>query len=259
MITIILLIVLGVGILLFGFVVWRKLPQLRIVDPLSSQEEQAKQLKNELVRQRVERTTIKPLQELHRSVILPFGSKVQETVRKMAGKLVAAEKKYKEKQKQEVAGGMNEEMADEMLKEAKGLLDEGWFDRAEKKYIEVISAMPKYVKAYEGLGRLYLQKKEYDSASETFTFLSKLSKDDPSVIASLGEVEELRGNKKKAFEFFERAYKLSPKNPKYLDFYIDSCIENGDKHSAMTTIDELREVNPDNAKIEEFEERLKAM
>ena len=135
-------------------------------------------------------------------------------------------------------------------------INEEEFDKAEKKYIEVISYDPKFVPAYEYLGRLYLRRKDYDLARETFSFLVKLSPKDASVTASLGEVEDALGNLELAFEYYKKASSLSPKNPKYLDFFIESAIETGNKYEANLALDRLREVNPDNNKIDDFEEQI---
>jgi len=47
---------------------------------------------------------------------------------------------------------------------------------AEKKFIEIISLDPKNLKAYKGLGQVYLELKEYKQAEQTFMFVLQLEK-----------------------------------------------------------------------------------
>ncbi|MDP2631659.1 MAG: tetratricopeptide repeat protein [Candidatus Uhrbacteria bacterium] len=248
------LIIVSVAALIWLFL--KKLPQLRILDPGSLPESQTKQLKYELLRQRVERAGTKHVKRAQESVIRPVGRGLQDLVRRVAGKLTAVERKYQARQKSTSGEKVDKATIEQMLVDGEKLMNDQEWDKAEKKLIEVIGADPKNKDAYETLGRLYLQRKDLELAQETFTFLKKLSPEDASVIASLGEVAERRGQDMEAFEFFKEAAKLSPKNPKYLDFLIDSAINVGDVHTAQTTLDRLSEVNPENKKIELFEQRL---
>ncbi|PIQ67230.1 hypothetical protein COY25_03300 [Candidatus Uhrbacteria bacterium CG_4_10_14_0_2_um_filter_41_7] len=259
MLTTVLLMLLFLAVIVLGFLVWKKLPQLRIVNPDSDKDVQAKKLKYEIMRQRVERAGGKQIDKISSGVIKPVGVGIQTIFRKMAGKLVAVERRYQEKQKVGAGGKLDRETAKRLIEEGKKLTDEEAWERAEKKFIEVISSDPKDSEAYENLGRLYLMKKDFKLAQETFAFLVKLNPKDASVIASLGEVEEKLGNIKKAQTQFKRAVKISPKNPKYLDFLISTTIEVGEKNEAMSTLDRLRRVNPENKKIDIFEKRISEM
>ncbi len=254
--TIILTILIVAGLGLIGFVVWRKLPQVRMIDPSTDKDSVSRQKKYDIMKGRVERAGVKQFDQLNKSVLKPIGTGFQNLVRRVAGKLTAVERQYQAKQKEIRPSSYTRDELEVMVEEANGLVEDGEFDKAEKKYIEIISYDAKFVPAYEYLGRLYLRRKDYDLARETFTFLAKLSPKDASVITSLGEVEEALGNNEAAFEFYKKASSLSPKNPKYLDFLIESAIESGNKYEANLALDRLREVNPDNHKIEDFEERI---
>lgn len=254
--TIILIILSICSLSILGWLIWRKWPQLRIVDPSSSKESKTKRLKYDLMRKRVERTGGKHIKTINKSVVQPLGSGIQNVFRRFAGKLTAVERAYKERQKKAGNISVDSDTIKKLLDEGEKLMqDESW-DRAEKKFIEVISGDSKNVMAYESLGRLYLQKKDFELASETFQFLTKLSPEDPSVIASLGEVEERLGRHKKAFEHFKKAHKLSPNNPKYLDFFIEAAIQIDDKLQALDALDHLKKVNPANKKIPLFEKHI---
>lgn len=244
------LISLGILIRLFT----KKLPQLRMLNPDTSGSIRSSELKNKILRERIERASGRSVKRVHNSVIAPAAKGVQDAFRRLAGRLVAADRAYKKKKREQ--GGVDSALLDERVEEGVKMMKEEHYDRAEKAFIEVISADPKHAGAYEELGRLYLQKKEYDSAKETFRFLAKLSPEDASVLASLGEVERLLKNEELAKEYFEKAAELQPKNPKYLDFLIDSLILLKDKKGAKAKLKKLKAVNPDNKKIEEFDLRI---
>ena len=255
-ITIVLTILIVAGLGLVGFVIWRKLPQVRMIDPNTDKDSVSRRKKYDIMKGRLERAGGKQMDHLNKSVLKPVGMGFQNFVRRVAGKLTAVERKYQAKQKETQPSSYTHDELEKMVTEANGLVDEEEYDKAEKKYIEVISYDPKFVPAYEYLGRLYLRRKDHDLARETFSFLAKLSPKDASVIASLGETEEALGNFEIAFEHYKKASSLSPKNPKYLDFFIESAIETGNKYEANLALDRLRAVNPDNQKIDDFEEQI---
>lgn len=254
--TVLLIILLVIGLIIIGFLLYQKWEQVKLLDPTLLKDTSEKRMKYNILRQRLERTAGGYATKAIESVFLPFGKIVQDTVRRLVGKLIAAERSYQKKQKLTSANKLNTQDISRLLQEAKQFLNDEVYDRAEKTLIEIISSDAKNIVAYELLGRLYFAKKEYDLAKETFVFLKKLSPDDPSVIASLGEVEERLGNKDKANGYFQYAVKLSPNNPKYIDFAIKSFIEIGDVHEATLMLHRLRTVNSQNKKIDEFERQI---
>ena len=255
--TIILVVIVVFGLGILGWIFFKKLPKVRMVNPSTVKESRSRALKYEIMRQRVERSTGKQMQKVHKSVFQPIGTKFQNAVRGIAGKLTAVERSYQERRHK-----TNETKADDiylskLVSEGKKLMDKELWDRAEKQFIEVISNDPKHKDSYEHLGRLYFLKKDYKSAKQTFVFLKKLAPLDASVVASLGEVEQRLGGGARAFKYFQQAVELSPKNPKYLDFLITAAIEKKDLAVSKETLEVLKEVNPDNKKIETFEGQVR--
>lgn len=253
----VILLVCGLGAI--GWLFFNKWDQLKLLDTESLPDLQSKKLKYEILRQRIERTGTQYAKKAQQDILKPVGTFAQDFIRRMAGKLTAAERSYQKKKQASGVEGKDPETIKKLMREAEKFIDDELYDRAEKTLIEIVSADPRNVEAYELLGRLYLTKKDFELAKETFVFIKKLSPDDSSVIASIGEVEEKLGNLENAFGYFKKAHELSPNNPKYLDFFIDSAINIGDVHEAMTALDKLSEVNPENKKIEEFEKRIEAI
>lgn len=254
--TILFSIIFIAGVIMIVFLLSRKWTQLRLLDVQSLPDSETKKKKQELIKQRIERAGLKYAKKAQKDVIKPLGSGLQTLIRTVAGKLTAAERRYQQKKNKVATQEGDLRVIDSMLDEAQKFMDEEIWDLAEKKLIAVISLDARNKDAYELLGRVYLFNKDYKSAKETFEFLNKLSPRDASVIASLGQVAQKLGSKEEAVEYFRKAVDISPKNPKYLDLYLDSIIEIGDVHEAMTTLDKLREVNPENKKIEDYEEKI---
>lgn len=254
--TILFIIIFIAGVLTIAWLVYLKWTELRLLDPSSIPVSADKKKKQELIRQRIERTGRKYASKAQKDVIRPLGGGIQTLFRIIAGKLTAAERKYQQQKHQQAAQEGDLRVIDTLLDEAQKFMDEEVWDLAEKKLIQIISLDAHNKDAYELLGRVYLLNKDYESAKETFEFLNKLSPDNPSVIASLGEVAEKLGDVKGSALYFEKAVELSPKNPKYLDFYLEAVIDVGDVHTAMNVLDRLIDVNPDNKKIPEFESKI---
>lgn len=252
-IILIILLVVSLGVIVVLGI--RKLPQIRVVDPSSSKEAKSKELKYAILKKRLERIGSERTENLRRQ-LSPIAQKAQDAFRRMAGKLTALERSYAERQKGGIEKAHDPEILRQLVREAEKMMEEERYDIAEKKLIEVVSHDPKNVTAYEHLGRLYFKNKDYTAARETFSFLLRLSPRDASVNASLGEVAEAEGKASDALRYYKEALDISPHNPKYLDFYIDTAIMNGDVHESMNALEHLREVNPENQKITEFEERI---
>lgn len=253
--TIIFLSLLGLGILVLLWVVLRKLPQLKIVDPSTSKSAKVKGVKYDILRKRLERVSTEKAETVRKHIGGPFAW-LQRSVRRTAAKLAAIERSYADRQKAPLRHKPNAQELRRMVEEARVLLDDEHYDAAEKKLVEVLSLDPKNKDAYEYIGRLYIQTKNIENAKEAFKYLHKLSPQDASVLASLGEIATIENDVDAAFTYFSRAKNISPNNPKYLDFFIEAAIRKGDVMEATIALNHLREVNPENQKISTFEERI---
>lgn len=248
----ILTIVFVISLMVLLFIAVRKMPQVSLVDPLSSREAKVREKKKAMVQERVTRQAEEKAHLVWKN-IRPFARALQDGFRRFAGKLTALERRYLERQRQSV---MDKVELRRMVDEAQKMMNAAQYDVAEKMLIAVVSHDPKNVPAYEILGRIYFTQKQYEEARETWEFLAKMSPKDASVFVALGEVFAAQGQEVKAFEYYSKARDISPNNPKYLDFFIHSAIAVRNFLEAQRAIDHLRQVNPDNKKIPEFESML---
>lgn len=195
--------------------------------------------------------------------------------------------KRKSREKKETAAVLS---SGNLLEQAEKFLNQGDLTAAERKFIEAIKMNAKEIEAYRGLGKVYLEMKKYKEAKETFEFLLKLQPDDDRAYNRLGMVAEEQGDWKQAVKYFEEAVRLNdhlavrfydlgrayaalqrpaaglrnfakaadiePNNPKYLDQLLEMSIITGDVDLAKEIYNRLRLVNPDNAKLVEFKQRI---
>ncbi|MFH1207820.1 MAG: tetratricopeptide repeat protein [Patescibacteria group bacterium] len=212
-------------------------------------------------------------------------------VQKMRNFLKELEHRYQKKVSEaEVEELPVEKKKSILLAEAEVLVGKDQDTEAEQKYIEAISLDARFKEAYQGLADLYLKKKDYDHAKEIFKYLIKINATDDAGFEHLGqiaksqgdlaeaekdylqsislnnrvagyqadlaEVYQAKGEHGKALEHFQEALKLEPHNPKFLDLAISTAITLNNTEVANEYYAKLKEVNPDNIKLKEYQKAL---
>lgn len=174
-------------------------------------------------------------------------------------------------------------MAD-FLAQAEEALGQEKYSEAEAAYLEVIKLDPQQLSAYQGLGEVYLEQRDFEAAREVYEFLLKHGRAATSsiglarVASGQGRLEEARdeyigalqltsaaqprlelaqilrqmGNYTETLKYLKEAKKIEPNNPKILDFYIEVSILNGQLIQARDGLEALKLANPENQKISEF-------
>lgn len=253
-------IVLVVSLGVAAWVLFRKIPQVRMIDVASIPSERTRRLKEQIILQKFERVGAEKLGTVAKAARHGV-SAASKVGRRAVQKLYAMEQYYQKLKRAPAEGsvGTDPEAIKRLLSEAEEYVRQEEYIPAEKRYIEIISHNPKHVKAYEGLGNLYLWNKQYAQARETLLFTLRISPDDASVYMSLAEVELAEENVKKAIEYLRRCVELRPGNPKFIDRYVEASLLAKLPEDARKGIGLLKEANPENQKIAEFEERLAAL
>jgi len=254
------LILIGIALAVVVFVLLRKVPQLIVLDVESIEKERFRQTKERLIIGKLERIQAKKFGGVSK-VVSSTVKNISKFGRRVVQRLYRLEQYYKKLQK---AGDGTEQALSigaikRLLSEAEAYVRQDEFIQAEKRYIEIISSNPKSVEAYEGLGQLYLRSKQYSQARESLKFALRLGPKDASVSMSMAELELAEENPGAAVESLRKCIELRPKNPKYLDSYIQASLDTGLLTDARKGIDLLRQVNPANNKIQEFEDRLEKL
>lgn len=233
----------------------RKIPQLRVLDVSTIREEREKQLKEKIILERFERLRKEKLGGVAK-VATSLWTGLSKAGRRLVQHLYRVEQYY-QRLRQPSGVGADPNAVKRLLEQAADFVRQDELIQAEKLYIEVISHHPKNVDAYEGLGNLYIRNRQHEQARETLKFALRLDAKNASVLMSLGQLEAADGQKKEALEHLRSAVNLRPKNPKYLDAYVEAALAIENKEDAKRGIGLLKEVNPDNQNIADFEARLK--
>ncbi|MCX6746139.1 MAG: tetratricopeptide repeat protein [Candidatus Parcubacteria bacterium] len=245
------------------FIIYRKMSLLSTFDVNSIPEVKAADTKTKILEERIQRkmkviaAKLSPFFKLLTNFLQRKSKSISESIKNW-------EEKYKAKHKKETLVTKEEfetieKKIDAILKEGKDLSEKERFEESEKKYLEVLNIEPKNIEAYRGLGDIYLFQKQYEEAKQTFSHIIKLDKSDSFAFFELAEVNEKLQQPEQALANLKKALELEPNNPKYLDFFISICIIIKNKDLAQKAFLKLKEVNPENAKIEEFQAQIKEL
>lgn len=279
-------IVLIASVVAFLYIILKRLPELKALDiesiPKEKQgEAKIKILEAKFLRQRLEN------QEKLNKVINPVKTKTANWLKRVQSQVKSMEKKY---QRETEVEETRTKSINELFAEAQAFLDNQDYSATEKNLIEIIARDKKNIKAYEMLASLYRMAKNYEQAEEVIKYLIKLrslkfrKKDNVEVkkekmedaeaemletvdvdnelaryYDDLAKVYELSDKKEKALDAYLRANAIEPNNPKYLDRVIAFAIIAGDQGLAKKTYRQLKEINPENAKLNGFKEALEKM
>lgn len=292
-----LFIIIGIlGILGAGFIISKKIHSLSLID-IEKVTPKAKKVKEAIIASRFRRILEakgqKP-KEFFKHLSEKIGHGFEKTIdRLMQLEAKSAQTFNKKIETPNVKVEKIKTMSAELMEEAQKLEKEDDWKLAEGKYIEIIKIDSKNINAYFGLGRLYAKHKRFSEARQIFEFLLKLNATTPElfldianlsweennldeakiyylktldldgtqVIAriNLGLVFIELGDKDSAAQQFGAALALEPKNPRYLDLLVESCIKIGQSELAKQALKELKGVNPENQKINDFKKRINEM
>jgi tetratricopeptide (TPR) repeat protein len=257
-IIIISLVIFLAGATLLLIISARHIPQMRVLNVETDIQLKSRRKKDEIILKKFsEGNGLIP--KTGRAVVRVF-SFLRRAGRRSIHRLRSLENYYDNlKRRKSASDSLTVDQVARALDEALQLAHEEKFAQAENKYIEIISLDPRAVKAYEYLGRLYTKTKQFDQAEQSLRFAAKLQPNDASVRASLGELYMMEENWNMAVEELEKAIAKRGTNAKYLDMYIEAALAAKLTDSVRNGIKKLKEANPENQKIEEFEKRLEEM
>jgi len=263
MYNIIALIIILICLAIILAIVYKKLPILASFDVSAIPQEKEMETKTKIMEERFLRKL-----KFYYSKIAPFVKIIinfsQRKFQLILDKIKKWEEKYKSKTKKEIFVTKEEfesleKKIEALLKDASDLTDREHYNEAEKKYLEILNLEPKNIKAFYGLGNIYFLQKQYDEARQTFEHILKLNSSDHFAYFEIAEILYRIKNFEEALYYLDKAIKLEPNSPKYLDLLVSTSIIVKDKDLAKKMLARLKEVNPENAKILEFEAQIKEL
>lgn len=252
----------GAGVLVWVVVVLRKRALLASIDLSQVRAARDMLVKHDIVEARLRRkfsdSSDRILGWVRPSLGLAFG-----VFGRLYRYLVELEHHYRdriqhvERKGQDVMTQKNTVM--ELLSEASKKFDDEAYTDAEKMYIEAISLDPKNAEAYRGLGRVYMNQKNMRHARASLAHAAKVDPDDADTHSTLAEIYAELEKLSQAVKEIQRAVDLQPNNPKYLDQATELAIRDLDVYLAEKMLSRLRKANPDNQKVEEYENKILEM
>ncbi|MBT4277412.1 tetratricopeptide repeat protein [Candidatus Falkowbacteria bacterium] len=283
------IIIISLAIILF--IVVRKFPALSSVDIDSLSEEKQSKLHEQIVISRIKNRFKKIVSSKKISFLTKPGIFLKNNFRLLYKKLLNLEKKYKfSKTKIKEITDKEIYKREDALTEAQTLLKDNNLDLAEKKFVEALNLDPQNIKAYEGLSEIYMKLDQDDQAIEVLNHIIKIEENNSQAYFKLGQINFNQGDIKEAREYYLKAVKFKPHyppillalanvcqslefneealsylkeavtiesgNPKYLDRLIELSIILKDKNLAETSLSKLKEINPENKKINEYKDKI---
>lgn len=280
--------VVGIGSLAgLLWVIRRKLAMISSIDVDSLPQQQASQVKGQLLEARFSRSVQQASHWMTRQW-QPILRNVKQQYGSVGTRLRELEKRYSFP-----GGGATPDEAKaqiiKLLAQAKAYIeDEQWAD-AERTCLEIIGLQKLEPTAYRLLGEIYWERREYGQAKEVYEFLLKLNEQDPEAHVGLGrvavaqgalaeaeaeftksleasdtaavhldlaDVYERLGQPDKALIATQDALTLEPRNPKILDRFFGLALAQNKLDLARDAFTRLREVNPENQKLGDLAEQL---
>lgn len=240
----------------------RHFPALAVLDVENIPEEKEQQTKEKIIRQRMKRKI---------SFLENFFDNASKFFNKIFISLNEKLKKLQKEKKQKKAEVVLSEVSDiEKIKilfsQAEEFIKKENCDEAEKKLVEIISLDDKNFLAFLELGKVYYSEDKYQEAKQTLLYALKLSEISIEPISNneltnlnylLALINQELFDIDKAIFHLEKSLELAPNNPRYLDLMLSLCIIKKDKFKAKDFLNKIKEVNPDNNNITDWEAQVR--
>lgn len=272
MFNIIPLILIVISLVVIIAIVVKKFPLLANLNVESIPAEREAKFKEQIISNRLKRNFYKNYAKVVRFVI-PAGKMAGDFFKWVYKKLVDFKENYNKEKMVEVD---SEKLVERLFSEADELSKKDDLDGAEKKLIEIIGLDSKNIKAFKKIGRIYLDKKNYNEAKQTLRHVLKLIEVEQKI--EEGErrsVDKDQLNNLLADTYFDlaltdramddfdgalanldQALGIKNNNPRYLDTKLEISIIKKDKALALNIYDELLKADPDNQKLGELKKQI---
>ncbi len=251
------LIALAIGIASAAVVIVRRFPTLRMLDVANLPGQRHAQVKSAIIAQRLRRK-LQTAAHWTAHHLAPLHAHARRAARRLVERMETMEREYRHRAQQlrPVADAETARRVEALLEEAETFRKEGHVQRAEQKYIEVISIDPHSVEAFRGLGEFYLAQKEYAHAEESLEHVLKLAPKDAHLLLDLADVARANGDFTLVLRRCQQAAAVEPNDPKTLDALLEASIATAERELAERTLSQLEQVNPENQKLATFRAQI---
>jgi len=248
----------------------RKFSVLASLDVEAIKQEREAKFKQQIISNRIKRS-YSQYQDQVLVLFKPFVANISKFFVDLHDRLIEHKINYKKDKKVNLES--EETIIGRLFLDIEEALKNDEEEVAEKKYIEIIGIDSQNLKAFQGLGDLYFEKKQYNEAKQTYKHVIKLLESDTDDYAldsvdsaknrqlsdiyfDLSLIEKISENTDSALGYIDKALNIEPNNPRYLDTKFELCIINKNKTLARATFEKLKEVDPENGKLAELEQEI---
>ncbi|MBS4014760.1 MAG: tetratricopeptide repeat protein [Bacteroidetes bacterium] len=200
---------------------------------------------------------------------------------KIISKFRDLENKYKDKISKIIKESPveTEKEIEKLIKDGDDFLNENNLKLAEDKFKKILTFDPRNLKALKNLSKIYSLENKLKEAKninedivkinkQTIKWWLKFNKNSKKIpetliqelvlsLINLGDIFNQLGQKEKAISYFKSALSRNPNNPRILDFLIENYILSKEKERAINCLIKIKEINQNNQKIAEWDEKIK--
>lgn len=240
------------------FIIFRHFPALAVLDVDNIPEEKENKIKERIIKERMRRKF--SFFDKFFDNILSFFNRISSSFWFFWGSFKKRERDNDDRRVLSQVG--SEEKIKILLSQSIDLIKKEEWPEAEKKLIEIISIDDKNFSAFWELGEVYRLQEKWQEAKQTLLYTLKLTQIKDNVV-SFNDISSLNYylaliNKElsdldSAFINMSQALELEPNNPRYLDLMLDLCIIKKDKKLSLEYLDKIKEVNPGNNNIPDWQ------
>ncbi len=246
------LILLSVGVIVL--IIARKFPVLANIDVENIPEEKEKRFKEKIISNRLKRSVTMWSSKFIR-LLRPIWQAMSDFLKWAFRKLHELKENYQNEPI--LKGSGTARRIDDLFGEMEELIKINDYEGGEKKLIEIINLDNKNIEAFKRLGLLYLERKSFNEAKETFKHVLKLTEGkEGEIYFDLSLAYKEMGDPVNALADINSALELEPNNPRYLDTLLDISIINKDKVSALKAYKKLKEADPENQKLADLKKQI---
>ncbi len=255
------IVIISISFLVIIFIISRHFSALAVLDVDNIPEEKEGRIKEKIIRERIRRRFV--YFDKFFNEILNFFDNIFEYFHLKLDSLKQKQKEEKDdKMLSKISSGERMKI---LLSQAKSLTESDDWVGAEKKLIEVISLDDKNFMAFWELGEVYCSQEKWQEARQTLLYALKLadvcvdkiaSRDVSSLNYSLALINKELNDIEGAFLNVRKALQFESNNPRYLDLILDLCIIKKDKELSFEYLNKIKEVNPENNNIPDWQESV---
>lgn len=257
--------VIAVSAFIILFIIIRKFTSLAVLDVENMPEEKENKIKEKIIKERLSRDVSKITggfknfwQGMKKN--LAFTEKWFSQLKALSEKIKEDRRLAKISKSEKIA--LFFKQAEELAKEDD---DPKALGEAEDKLINIISLDNKNLEAFVSLGNVYYKLKKYLEAKQTLSYALKLlelqedKKEEAEVYYSLAIINDNLSDIDEAINNIVESLKVEPNNPRFLNALMELAIKKRDKVLAEDSYQKLKEVNPENQRLEEFAALIKEL